>query len=663
MAHAWLAGAQAAARRPTLWACLAYLGITLAMTWPLARGLARDLPQDLADPVLNCWILSWASDRLRLALSGDFAALAGFWNANIFHPEPRTLAYSEHLLAQSLQILPLRWMGAGLVLCYNLLFLESFVLSAIGMYLLARDLTGSRTAAFAAGLLFGFAPYRADQFAHVQVLTSQWMPFALLGLRRYVNSGRVRPLVGATAALVAQALSCGYHLLFFTPFAVAWGFHQMLAGRRWRDARRWRGLLIAAFLMALLVVPLLSPYLEVRRAGTIFRGASEVDQFSADVYAYLSAPETLRFWGEHLRLHPGPESSLFPGAVAVLLAAIGLGSVLRCALRAAPQDGHRSAKGAVVRHGIAWVAGSVLVLHLGALALLLLGAGIWPEGIAVLHIRNGQRLLTIAAFAGGALLVASSRARAFTVALARSTEGFAAAALLLASWLSLGPHVRTMGREIPGLGLYGWLYGHVPGFDGLRVPARFATVVTLFLAILGGYGARALARRFGAVPIACLATAFLLESTAAPITLNDVWSEGTLARPPDRVLLGRELPPVYHEAMRLPRGSVLLEFPFGSYPYELRYMLASTEHHRPLVNGFSGALPASYLELREALRSVLKEPDPAWEALRATTATHVVVHEQAFKGHRGPRVTAWLEQHGARTLARRGSDVLLQLRQ
>ena len=32
-----------------------------------------------------------------------------------------------------------------------------------------------------AGLAYGFAPYRMAQFAHVQVLSSYWMPFARWG--------------------------------------------------------------------------------------------------------------------------------------------------------------------------------------------------------------------------------------------------------------------------------------------------------------------------------------------------------------------------------------------------------------------------------------------------------------------------------------------------
>ena len=53
------------------------------------------------------------------------------------------------------------------------------------MYLLARELTGRRDAAFLAGLAFAFGPMRALHVSHLQVLAWGWMPIALWGLHRY----------------------------------------------------------------------------------------------------------------------------------------------------------------------------------------------------------------------------------------------------------------------------------------------------------------------------------------------------------------------------------------------------------------------------------------------------------------------------------------------
>ena len=42
--------------------------------------------------------------------------------------------------------------------------------------------------------------------------------------------------------------------------------------------------------------------------------------------------------------------------------------------------------------------------------------------------------------------------------------------------------------RVSGFGLYGVLYDYVPGFNGVRVPARYAMIAGLFLAVLAGYG-------------------------------------------------------------------------------------------------------------------------------------------------------------------------------
>src|SRR5262245_3382129 len=93
-------------RRDALIAALVYTALTIVFTWPLARGLARDVPGDLGDPLLNAWILAWDASHLG----------RGLWNANIFYPHPLALAYSEHLLPQALTILPMQLISGNPVL-------------------------------------------------------------------------------------------------------------------------------------------------------------------------------------------------------------------------------------------------------------------------------------------------------------------------------------------------------------------------------------------------------------------------------------------------------------------------------------------------------------------------------------------------------------------
>ena len=202
--------------RHTLLAAAAYAFLTTVVTWPIAGRLTHAVPADLGDSLLNMWIMAWDSEAI-LAMGRGAMRFADLWNGNIFHPTPLTLTLSEHLVPEALQGLPAYLATGNVVLAYNLTFLATFALSGLGMFLLVREITGCARSAFVAGLFYAFLPYRLGQFPHIQTISSQWMPLALFGLRRYFDTGRRRALAGGTAAFVVQGLSSGYYLFFFAP--------------------------------------------------------------------------------------------------------------------------------------------------------------------------------------------------------------------------------------------------------------------------------------------------------------------------------------------------------------------------------------------------------------------------------------------------------------
>jgi hypothetical protein len=69
------------------------------------------------------------------------------------------------------------------------------------------------------------------------------------------------------------------------------------------------------------------------------------------------------------------------------------------------------------------------------------------------------------------------------------------------------------------------------------------------------------------------------------------------------------------------------------------------------VNGYSGGAPADYQALTVALAEIPGRPAYAWQALTASAATHVIVHEGAYEPGRGQQISAWLASHGAREIA------------
>lgn len=572
-------------RRASWLAAGAYLLVALVFTWPLATVIGSEIAWDMGDSLFNSWVLLWTGGQVLAFLSGDFSALNRFWHGNIFFPERLTVAFSEHLVPQMVQALPILAATDNVVLAYNLLFLSTFVLSGLGMFLLVRELTGSPVAGFVAGLAFAFAPYRVAQFSHLQVLSAQWMPFVIYGFRRYFETRERRPLIGGTVALVVQNLSCGYYLLFFAPFVGAYVVYEMTVRGLVRDWRLWRTWITAGVVALVLTFPFMRPYLEVRQhSGVGVRSQTEIAAFSADVHAFVTPAEPLRLWSGRLPAFDKPEGQGFPGLTIVLLAFFGsLAGFVRT----------RSA-------------------HPGP----------------------------------------------------RSVVGYFVISAVVAATLALGPQI-TMGGTVLGTGPYAWLVAYVPGFDGVRVPARFLMVVALFLAGLAGYGTATLCRwRPRLAPVALVVAGLLILGESWPgafKTNTRLWAEG-VELPPRVLHVGDDIPPIYKHLRDEPGPVVLIELPFGAVPWDLHAQFYAGYHRRSLVNGFSGFFPDRQRTQAEVFMMVRHDPEAAWRGLVASRATHALVHEHAFVSTRRELYTAWLEQRGAVKIMSDGDSHLYRIR-
>src|SRR5687768_9454333 len=148
-------------------------------------SLTAAIANDPGDPLLNAAILAWNAVHLPWS--------DAWFQFPIFFPTPNALALSEHLLGISVIATPIYWATGNALTAYNLTLLLTYPLAGVTMFLLVRRLTGSAGAAFLSGLAFAFAPYRASQLPHIQMLATFWAPLALLGLHRFVDaSGGVR---------------------------------------------------------------------------------------------------------------------------------------------------------------------------------------------------------------------------------------------------------------------------------------------------------------------------------------------------------------------------------------------------------------------------------------------------------------------------------------
>jgi hypothetical protein len=613
-----------------------YAALTVVFTWPLVTGLTHDVPGDFGDPLLNAWILSWDATHL-------FAGWRAWWNANIFSPHPLGLAYSEHLAAQAVQILPIYQLTANPILCYNLLFLSTFVLSGLGVFLFVRELTSDRAAALVAGLAYAFAPYRAASLPHLQVLSSAWMAFVLFGFRRYFVTRQPAYLALAGVAWLLQNLSCGYYLLFFAPVGAIYVAWELTTRHAWRDRRTILPIVACVAVVGGLTVPFLLPYLELRQAGFSPRSLVETQKFSADVYAYLTADPNLRLWGSLARAWPRAEGSLFPGLTVTILALVA-GTRVAHATRTQPAAAWRE-----------WLTIGGASLAVAVLLSLLFGFSIRLPGIRIASL--GRALAVVTAI-GVVALIVSRDVRRRCADWLRTPAGCLCIITIFAIVMSFGPEITARGRVVLDQGPYALFYRFVPGFDGLRVPARFGMIVAFGLSALAGLGLSTLGRARGGTPAIAVLAAFAIavESFAAPIPINQNSTEyarpGLAPLPP----LPSTPPPVYAFLQTLPATSAIVELPLGEPAFDVRYLFFSTSHWRPLVNGYTGGRPAEYELLDQTLQDLFTRPERAWTVLRQARPTHAVVHEDFYEAGRGELVSRWLRANGAREIGTFGAD-------
>ena len=182
---------------------------------------------------------------------------------------------------------------------------------------------------------------------------------------------------------------------------------------------------------------------------------------------------------------------------------------------------------------------------------------------------------------------------------------------LLAVWASFGPIA----------GLYSLLYYTIPPFSFLRAPSRFGPVIMLAIAIFAAFGARTLIAR---VRHSGVVTGMLVA--LALLDLNQV---------PFRWEPAPALPKPYTMLARRPSGPVA-EFPFYgervAFHLHTRYMLFSTSHWFPLVNGYSDHIPADFREAAVVLDSF--PSDRGFNVLKRRRVRYIAIHWDLFGSRR-----------------------------
>jgi len=566
--------------------------------------------RDAGDPLLNTWIMSWTGRQI-------FRRPAELFQANIFHPYPNALAFSEHLLPPALAAAPVTLLTGNPVLGHNFAFLLAFILSGFGTWLLVRSLTGSSAAGFLAGLVFSFGPYKIMHISHLQLLWSVGIPFLFYYLHRYADRERSVDAWLFAGFLTLQSLSCVYYGLFSLA-VLALGLPLFLLFRRRRPTVRFLVRLAVPLAAAGTVLVLFSlPYSSAFRA----MGWQRELTLGAELQNYLAPFPTGVLLGKVLSGLGSPERYLLPGLAALVLAGIGLRRVWG-------GRGTTSAAAPANRAGRIFAAVLIVAAAVNflAIALSLLGGAGLRLGPLKLSV-TGLVKPVLYLFLIGVVLLASRAIRHLRDGAAGKEAGNVFIYALLTVWsmmLSFGIGFAFLGRTTMIVPMpFPFFYRHVLGFNGIREPARFAVFVLFGVAVLAGFGA---ARLFAALKKPAARTAVFL-SLAAVLNIE------SLSVPIDDIIVpvGRDVPPTYRWLAAQPDRTIVLEYPFHDWiADDSIYLYLSTYHWKRLVNGYSGFIPASTYLVRDAVRSF---PDgESLDVLAALGVDTVIVHAKMLPG-------------------------------
>lgn len=299
--------------RPLLVSLAVFTALAVMHTWPLASDLAKYSRVDNGDYQLNAWAIDWVTWALPRQPTRLF-------DANIFHPEKNTLAYSEPLILPALLVAPLAWLGASPIVAINVSLLAGLVLSAWAVGWYCRHVTDSQWAGLVGGSLAIFNAHTFVRMAHLQALHLELVPLVFVGAHAIATKGRVRDALWTGLVVAAQALTSLYLLVF-----TAWGLVCASAVRLLDTASRLRTAMLTGLAILTAGVaawPVLRPYAELSRTLHLRRSAAEAIGFTATWrdYLYTGAHVHYGLWSHRF----AAADALFPGVVALLLVVVAL---------------------------------------------------------------------------------------------------------------------------------------------------------------------------------------------------------------------------------------------------------------------------------------------------------------------------------------------------
>lgn len=192
---------------------------------------------------------------------------SAMFDAEICHPESQSLTLGEPGFSMGLIATPAWLVSGDPVFIYNFVVMALPLIAGLAMFLLIRDWTGQTGAALAAAILYAFHVVNIGDVVHPYVTDTTWTVLALLFLRRWLELGRWRDVLGLAAAVALQIGGSLYALIGAAILGALVAAYALFAlGLQKTRPAHW-GVLLAAIALALYGA--FGPYLAKADSGTL----------------------------------------------------------------------------------------------------------------------------------------------------------------------------------------------------------------------------------------------------------------------------------------------------------------------------------------------------------------------------------------------------------
>lgn len=316
----------------------AYTVLALLMYYPLIGRIRTFAAGYLEDGSMSVWTLWWM--KFSLMDLGQNPLDCQY----LFYPDGTTAVFHSIPKALALISIPLQYLF-GLTAAYNLVYLFTFVGTALAAYLLIYHLTGERLAAFMGAAFFAFSPYRSlhAYAGHLALLSTIMIPAYILMLFRGKDELESRPrrawlfFTLAGLALGIQSYETEHYTISLLILTAIYLLFQLALARDRSALRRWLllclGALAAALISFLLYLPvLLAARAEIASEGDFVTFPIRETYRGADLLSYFVPDWTSPYLADAFQpvvRHFAATETSFLGWTVLILALVGLWSFRR----------------------------------------------------------------------------------------------------------------------------------------------------------------------------------------------------------------------------------------------------------------------------------------------------------------------------------------------